>query len=56
MLGRWSDLSEYKDYIHNIADLSGGKYAAKYINYGKVLTKAIILFLLVTVLHCEYRR
>lgn len=29
-----------KDYIQrNIADLSGGKYAAKYINYGKVLTK-----------------
>lgn len=38
-----------KDYIQrNIADLSGGKYAAKYINYGKVLTKDI-LFLLVTV-------
>ena len=29
-----------KDYIQrNIADLSGGKYAATYINYGKVLTK-----------------
>lgn len=29
-----------KDYIqYNIADLSGGKYAARYINYGKVLTK-----------------
>lgn len=29
-----------KDYIQrNVADLSGGKYAATYINYGKVLTK-----------------
>lgn len=29
-----------KNYIQrNIADLSGGKYAATYINYGKVLTK-----------------
>lgn len=29
-----------QDYIQrNIADLSGGKYAATYINYGKVLTK-----------------
>ena len=40
-----------KDYIQrNIADLSGGKYAAKYINYGKVLTERIYWFLLVTVL------
>lgn len=31
-----------KDYIQrNIADLSGGKMAATYINYGKVLTKGI---------------
>ena len=29
-----------KDYIQrNITDLSGGKQAASYINYGKVLTK-----------------
>ena len=29
-----------KDYIQrNITDLSGGKFAASYINYGKVLTK-----------------
>lgn len=31
-----------KDYIQrNIADLSGGKMAATYINYGKVLTKGV---------------
>ena len=31
-----------KDYIQrNIADLSGGKMAATYINYGKVLTKGL---------------
>ncbi len=33
-----------KDYIQrNVADLSGGKYAAAYTNYGKVLTKGFNL-------------
>lgn len=33
-----------KDYIQrNVADLSGGKYAATYVNYGKVLTKGFNL-------------
>ncbi len=33
-------LRDTHDYIQrNITDLSGGKYAARYINYGKVLTK-----------------
>lgn len=35
-----------KDYIQrNIADLSGGKFAATYVNYGKVLTKGFNLTL-----------